>query len=116
MAPRPKKPRHCCRTLIELGVQIFKPAGTPLVELEKIHILPDELESMRLCDSLGLTQQQAGERMGISRGTVQRLVNSGRKILIETLLEGQALVLDAEELADVEDLPVIEDSEVNEVA
>ena len=35
--------------------------------------------------------------MGISRGTVQRLVASGRKKLIRALLEGRVVLLTAEE-------------------
>ncbi|PNU20996.1 DNA-binding protein [Geothermobacter hydrogeniphilus] len=97
MAPRPKKPRRCCSALRAFGTVIFKPAGTPLVELEKTTLYPDETEAIHLCDSLGLTQQQAGERMGISRGTVQRLVVSGRRKLIDALLEGRAILLTAEE-------------------
>jgi predicted DNA-binding protein (UPF0251 family) len=85
--------------LRENGIQIFKPAGTPLKELEKTIINHDEIEAMHLCDGLCLTQQQAGERMGISRGTVQRLVVSGRKKLINALLHGHAVFLATEELA-----------------
>ena len=97
MAPRPIKPRNCCCALRELGTQVFKPAGTPLLQIEQTNLFPDELEAMRLCDGIGLTQQQTGERMGISRGTVQRLVARGRKKLIEALLEGRAIILTAEE-------------------
>jgi predicted DNA-binding protein (UPF0251 family) len=87
--------------LRENGIQIFKPAGTPLKGLEKTIINHDEIEAMHLCDGLCLTQQQAGERMGISRGTVQRLVVSGRKKLIDALLNGHAVFIPPEELATV---------------
>lgn len=99
MAPRPKKPRTCCCMLRANGTQIFKPAGRSLKELKKIIIHHDEVEAMHLCDGLCLTQQQAGERMGISRGTVQRLVVRGRKKLIDALLEGHAVLLPTEESA-----------------
>ncbi|TYO99356.1 putative DNA-binding protein (UPF0251 family) [Geothermobacter ehrlichii] len=97
MTPRPRKPRNCCCVRQEFGSLIFKPAGTPLKELETTTLYPDETEALHLCDSLGLTQQQAGERMGVSRGTVQRLVAGGRKKLIDALLEGRAVLLTAEE-------------------
>ena len=71
----------------------FQTCRHPLKILEGVPIGVDELEAMRLCDAAGLTQEQAGERMGISRGTVQRLVASGRRKLIGALLGGQALVL-----------------------
>ncbi|WP_033423246.1 DUF134 domain-containing protein [Geopsychrobacter electrodiphilus] len=99
MSPRPKKPRTCCCMLRENCTLIYKPAGTPLKDLKKTIINHDEIEAMHLCDGLCLTQQQAGERMGISRGTVQRLVVSGRKKLIDALLEGHAVLLPTEESA-----------------
>jgi predicted DNA-binding protein (UPF0251 family) len=79
------------------GAVIFKPAGRKMHELELTTLPPDEITAMHLCDGLGLTQEQAGERMGISRGTVQRLVAAGRKKLIDGLLDQKALLLQAEE-------------------
>lgn len=96
MSPRPRKPRHCACPHRSPGSLVFKPAGTPLMDLERISIGRDELEAMHLCDGEGLTQEAAGARMGISRGTVQRLVTSCRNKLITAVLGGQALVLAAE--------------------
>lgn len=72
--------------------QVFKPTGTPLCDLKKIHLAPDELESLRLCDMEGLAQDQAGEQMGVSRGTVQRLLASARNKVARALVSGAALV------------------------
>ncbi len=72
--------------------QVFKPTGTPFYKLEQIHLQRDELEVLRLCDLEGLLQEQAGQRMGISRGTVQRLLASARKKTTRALVEGAALV------------------------
>ena len=33
-------------------------------DLEQVQLYHDELEALHLCDGLGLTQQDAGERMG----------------------------------------------------
>ena len=104
MAPRPKKPRNCCCSLKESGTLIFKPVGTPMLELEQTCLDSDEVSALHLCDGLGLTQQQAGERMGISRGTVQRLVACGRKKLIEALLEGRAILMTTEGVSPVGDI------------
>jgi len=41
-----------------------------------------ELEALRLVDYEGLTQEEAAERMGVSRATVWRLLMSGRKKLV----------------------------------
>lgn len=93
MSPRPKKPRHCSCPFRHGADPVFKPAGTPLKDLEKIELNHDELEALHLCDGTGLTQQQAGEKMGVSRGTVQRLVVSGRKKLIDAVANSQALII-----------------------
>lgn len=89
MSPRPKKLRNCqgnfCR-------QAFKPTGVSMAEIEKVEIYYDELESLRLCDAEGLTQEEAGKEMGISRGTVQRIVASARKKVALALHSGQALI------------------------
>ena len=87
--PRPKKLRNC-----ECGQrgQVFKPAGTPLVALRQIRLCRDELEVLRLCDMQGLVQEAAGQCMGVSRGTVQRLLASARKKAAQALVEGAALV------------------------
>ena len=71
----------------------MKPAGIPTKDLDQIILEIDELEALRLCDGNGLSQAEAGKRMGISRGTVQRLVTSGRKKLISVIVKCQALVI-----------------------
>lgn len=72
---------------------MFKPAGTPLSKLQRTELEADELEAISLCDRDAMTQAEAGEQMGVSRGTIQRLVTSGRKKIIEALLLGHALVI-----------------------
>jgi len=64
-----------------------------MTELETVHLRTDELESLRLCDLEGLSQAEAGERMGVSRGTVQRLVKSGREKVMGALVRNAALVI-----------------------
>lgn len=59
-------------------------------------LAPDEFEAMRLCDGEGLSQIDAGERMQISRGAVQRLLETGRRKVIQALLSNQALGVSAE--------------------
>lgn len=96
MSPRPKKPRNCCphRRPEDL---IFKPAGTPMSGLDRAKLAADEFEAVRLCDVEGMTQAEAGTAMGVSRGTIQRLVCSARKKIVEAILLGQALVIELEE-------------------
>jgi hypothetical protein len=49
---------------------------------------------MRLCDLEGYDQEAAGSRMGISRGTVQRLLQAGRTKVLTALLESSALIVE----------------------
>jgi len=59
--------------------------------LEPVSIDPDEVEALRLVDYLGLNQEEAAQSMGVSRGTVWRCVDSGRKKLISMVIEGRPL-------------------------
>ena len=61
--------------------------------LPVIQLNLDELEALRLCDLLGLDQESAGERMGVSRGTVQRLLSSARAKVADALVNGKAVVI-----------------------
>jgi predicted DNA-binding protein (UPF0251 family) len=63
--------------------------------LPVVHLAMDELEAMRLCDVDDLDQTSAGERMGVSRGTVQRLLRRGRTKVLTALLQSSALLIDA---------------------
>lgn len=87
--PRPKKMRHCEGKMCG---KAFKPTCVPLRELKQIPLLRDELEALKLCDQNGLTQEEAGGKMGVSRGTVQRILTSARRKVAEALTEGAALV------------------------
>ena len=89
MSPRPKKIRRCQG---QFCGKAFKPTGTSLPELKHIILYRDELEALRLCDFEGLFQEQAGEKMGISRGTIQRILTSARRKTAEALSTGAALI------------------------
>ena len=88
---RPKKIRHCEGLRCS---RAFKPARIPLAELQHIPLLRDELEALRLCDMQGLSQEQAGQSMGISRGTVQRILTTARRKVAQALVEGAALIFE----------------------
>ncbi|MDC7224259.1 MAG: DUF134 domain-containing protein [Spirochaetales bacterium] len=88
--PRRQKVRNCRR--LE-GGRLFKPSGIPGCELITIDLMLDEFEALRLCDYDGLNQIEAAEAMGISRGTVQRLLSSGRKKVVDALLHRKGLAI-----------------------
>ena len=69
----------------------FKPAGIPKSELRIVNIMLDEFEALRLCDYEGLSQIEAAEDMQISRATVQRLLLSARKKVVDIILNNKIL-------------------------
>lgn len=73
------------------GFRTFKPAGIPLEQIKTNTLQLDELEAIRLIDHEGKSQIEAAEEMEVSRATIQRLVEKGRKKLVETILLNQAL-------------------------
>jgi predicted DNA-binding protein (UPF0251 family) len=70
---------------------------TPHTQTTQPPIILDlaEVEAQRLVDLEGLSQEEAGEKMGISRGTVWRLVQSARKKMSQALTEGRPLQIGA---------------------
>jgi predicted DNA-binding protein (UPF0251 family) len=63
-------------------------------ELAVVGLALDELEALRLCDLEGHDQATAGKRMGVSRGTVQRLLAAGRGKVVRAVVESSALVIE----------------------
>lgn len=96
MSPRLKKPRKCKCPFGKLKGHIFKPSGIPMTALDHIVLYRDELETLRLCDFEGMTQEQAGRSMGISRGTVQRLLMSGREKIVGAIITSKAIIFEPE--------------------
>ncbi|MBN2655296.1 MAG: DUF134 domain-containing protein [Nitrospirae bacterium] len=96
MSPRYKKPRKCHCPYSDIKGKMFKPVGIPIEDLKIITLFHDELEAVSLCDNKDLTQEEAGQKMGISRGTVQRLLSRGRKKIIQVIAERMALEIEPE--------------------
>lgn len=65
------------------------PARNP----EPVFLEMAELEALRLVDLEGLSQEEAGQRMRVSRGTVWRLVQSARKKTAQALSEGRPVYI-----------------------
>ena len=91
--PRPRKPRICLCPHRAGYTAVFKPAGTPLKDMEIIQLAHDELEALHLCDGEGKTQEEAGVCMGVSRGTVQRLLAGARCKVANALVGQKALAI-----------------------
>lgn len=86
--PRPMKPRR-------IGAlprkRSFNPEGG---SKEEVVIKLDELEAIRLKDVEDLNQEQAAERMNVSRQTYQLILDSGRKKVAVALTEGRSIQID----------------------
>ena len=70
---------------------LYKPMGVPMENLEIENLTLEEIEALKLKDVHDLDQMDAAKKMGISRSTFQRLLNSARKKLIGSILEGEAI-------------------------
>ena len=86
--PRCKKERFCRFLDSE---KIFKPVGIPFSQSEIVELLIDEFEVVRLCDHEKLSQIEAAEKMSISRGTIQRLLESARFKIVDALLNNKII-------------------------
>jgi predicted DNA-binding protein (UPF0251 family) len=50
-----------------------------------------EVEAFRLVDMEGMSQEEAGQKMGISRGTIWRLLQNARRKAAQALSEGRPI-------------------------
>ena len=71
-----------------------------MTEIENIDISRDQFEALLLCDREGYSQEEAGAKMGISRGTIQRLLYDGRKKILEAIYNNQGLTINLNDKED----------------
>ena len=83
--PTPVKIGYATRTTA------FRPE--PMGHGEPVQLEPAEVEVLRLTDLEDLSQEEAGERMGVSRGTVWRLQKRARAKIALALTEGRRIEL-----------------------
>ncbi len=69
--------------------EMFEPK--PSSEKPPIVLEHAELETLRLVDLEGLSQEETGVRMGVSRGTVWRLLQEARRKTAQALTEGRRI-------------------------
>ncbi len=69
----------------------FKPCAVRAYLLETVIVYEDEMEAIRLADFESLYQQESADKMGISRTTFSRLLESARKKIADALLNQKAI-------------------------
>ncbi len=69
----------------------FNPEGGEGGAGEPITLTLDEFEALKLVDYHGLLQEEAAFKMGVSRGTLWRCLNSARRKVAAMIVEGRPL-------------------------
>lgn len=87
---RPQKHRIVAR---DPDVCYFKPRGVPLKYLEEVRLTIDEMEALRLADLNGLSHEEAGQQMGVSRATFGRILQRARHRVAQAIIKGMAIRL-----------------------
>ncbi len=65
----------------------------PMEMAPPVALEPAEVEALRLVDLEGLSQEEAGARMGVSRGTVWRILHEARRKVAQALVEGRRIMI-----------------------
>lgn len=76
----------------------FKPCGIERKSLQIVILFEDEMEAIRLADLESMYQQECSEKMGISRTTFSRLVESARNKIADALLNQKAIRVKIQEI------------------
>ncbi|MDR3640696.1 MAG: DUF134 domain-containing protein [Humidesulfovibrio sp.] len=92
--PRPR----CCRHIAGApACKVFKPAGRPTATLEEVALSLEEYEAIRLADFEALYQEEAAQRMGVSRQTFGRTIARARAKVARALVLGGVLRIEVSE-------------------
>lgn len=86
--PRNSKCRRVCA---EFHNKVFAPQEHEPKDYLTMNV--EELEALRLCDLEGLEQEDAANRMGVSRGTLQRILYAARQKSAKALCEGIGVII-----------------------
>lgn len=93
---RPTMERILGSAIIKRG---FRPSGAAAGKSEEVVLTFDEAEALRLADLEGLYQQAAAQRMGVSRPTFGRIIESARRKTADALINGKRILIDGGSVA-----------------
>ena len=88
--PRPKKSR---KVLNPPKMQGFMPFGIAVCDTDKIIMQYDEYETIKLVNYENLSQEDAAERMEVSRPTLTRIYNSALFKIAQAFVEGKSITI-----------------------
>lgn len=86
---RPRKVRNVCALPV---TNVFVPEDVQTAEMITLSV--EEYECVRLIDYQGLSQEECGSRMAISRATVQQIYADARRKIAEAIVEGCGIVIE----------------------
>lgn len=72
-------------------VSYFKPRGIPMFDLVEVVLTIDEREAIRLADLQGLSHEEGGKSMGVSRATFGRILRNARRTVADAIINGKAI-------------------------
>src|SRR5659263_428512 len=88
---RPKLKRTMLNPPVMEG---FRPFGIAVTDLERVVLLYQEYEAIRLTDYRGLTQQESAQQMNIPRPTFTRIYEKARRSIAKAFVEGKAIFIE----------------------
>jgi predicted DNA-binding protein (UPF0251 family) len=89
--PRPQQNRKIASPPLMQG---FRPFGIPRNQLEHVTLKYDEYEAFRLLDYEGMMQEEASEKMNVSRPTLTRIYENARRTIAKALVEGKMIFIE----------------------
>ena len=62
-----------------------------MLDLDEVKLAVDELEAVRLADLLGMSHEEAGREMGVSRATFGRIIKGARRTIADAMINAKAI-------------------------
>lgn len=89
-------PRNKCYRHISGNPKVgyYKPAGIPLRDLDEVLLSIDEFEAIRLADFEKQYQENAAEKMQISRQTFGRILAEAHHKIADAFIHGKSIKLE----------------------
>ena len=84
------------RTCVHFKKNVFKPVGIPMAELDIEELTKEEISALYYADCMGLKQNEAAKKMGISQASFSRDLMLAHKKVACALFQGHAIQLGEE--------------------